>query len=489
MLKQQPPYLILVDKLPCPLAEGANRIIVTAQQFLTGDLPEAIRDQRFLKVVNLCSDLSYLRSGYYCSLLAEARGYKCLPSVSEMVHAKWKRVHKSSLPDLETLLGEVHNKQPIATEEPILFCFGRCEYPQLARFGRKLFDKFRLPIMQVHLSATKKGIRIKAVEPQTLKQLGARLPFFESCLSQYSGTFWTKKNEIPERYWLAILHDPTEPRPPSNQKALEKMVKIGKRKRFYVELITPQQFDDLLEYDALFIRATTGVNHYTFRFAQKAQAENIPCIDDTDSILRCCNKVYLHELLHSKRIPTPKTAIVNRFQNVGALPDGFSFPVVLKIPDGSFSTGVFKVKELAEYQDKLKELFKTSELVLVQEFLPSDYDWRITTFGGEILLACKYFMAKKHWQIYNHGAKRNRAGEHSFIPVEEIREAVAKTALKAAKLMGDGLYGVDMKEINGKPYVIEVNDNPNIDAGVEDELVGEALYEKLFDRFEQLILA
>lgn len=49
--------------------------------------------------------------------------------------------------------------------------------------------------------------------------------------------------------------------------------------------------------------------------------------------------------------------------------------------------------------------------------------------------------------------------------------------------MGDGLYGVDLKEINGKVYVIEVNDNPNIDSGVEDLVLGKELYRKLARSF------
>ena len=51
-----------------------------------------------------------------------------------------------------------------------------------------------------------------------------------------------------------------------------------------------------------------------------------------------------------------------------------------------------------------------------------------------------------------------------------------KTAIRAANLIGDGFYGVDIKEINNKIYVIEINDNPSIDAGVEDHVLKEELY-------------
>ena len=42
--------------------------------------------------------------------------------------------------------------------------------------------------------------------------------------------------------------------------------------------------------------------------------------------------------------------------------------------------------------------------------------------------------------------------------------------------MGDGLYGVDLKQDGDKIVVMEVNDNPSIDSGVEDAVLGDQLY-------------
>ena len=56
-------------------------------------------------------------------------------------------------------------------------------------------------------------------------------------------------------------------------------------------------------------------------------------------------------------------------------------------------------------------------------------------------------------------------------------------ALKAANLIGNGLYGVDMKADNNGVYVIEVNDNPNLDAGVEDDVIKDELYDRVIGEF------
>ena len=61
------------------------------------------------------------------------------------------------------------------------------------------------------------------------------------------------------------------------------------------------------------------------------------------------------------------------------------------------------------------------------------------------------------------------------------------TALKAANLIGDGLYGVDLKQVRKKVYVIEVNDNPNIDAGMEDKIIKDELYQTVMKSFVKRI--
>ena len=71
--------------------------------------------------------------------------------------------------------------------------------------------------------------------------------------------------------------------------------------------------------------------------------------------------------------------------------------------------------------------------------------------------------------------------------MHEVPDAVVKTALKSTRLIGDGLYGVDIKSHGDKHYVIEVNDNPNIDFGNEDKILGESLYQQIMNVFLQRI--
>ena len=56
---------------------------------------------------------------------------------------------------------------------------------------------------------------------------------------------------------------------------------------------------ELAEFDGLFIRETTSIDNYTYRFARRAWQEGMPVIDDPVSMIRCTNKVYLHELMEA----------------------------------------------------------------------------------------------------------------------------------------------------------------------------------------------
>ena len=61
--------------------------------------------------------------------------------------------------------------------------------------------------------------------------------------------------------------------------------------------------------------------------------------------------------------------------------------------------------------------------------------------------------------------------------------------VRAARLIGDGFYGVDVKEADGRFLVMEVNDNPNVDAGYEDAVLGDGLYLAVMDWFRERLEA
>jgi glutathione synthase/RimK-type ligase-like ATP-grasp enzyme len=156
----------------------------------------------------------------------------------------------------------------------------------------------------------------------------------------------------------------------------------------------------------------------------------------------------------------------------------------LKQPDGAFSKGVHKISSATEFKEVTSMMFKDSDLLIAQEYLPTPFDWRVGVLDGKPLYVCKYFMATEHWQIVNWNAQESsREGSVESISVDQAPAGLIRTALKATSLIGDSLYGVDMKEVDGKFYVIEINDNPNIDAGIEDKILKDKLYSSIMEVF------
>jgi glutathione synthase/RimK-type ligase-like ATP-grasp enzyme len=251
-----------------------------------------------------------------------------------------------------------------------------------------------------------------------------------------------------------------------------------------VERIGKTDLTRLAEYDALFqfvrsLRSTT----ITFKFAQTAESLDIPVIDDPDSIVRCSNKVYLHELFRRSGVPTPRTRTISRRTDHEAVEE-IGFPLIVKLPDGSFSQAVKKADDAAAFEAVTGEMFKRSPLLIVQEFTPTEFDWRITVLEGKVLFACRYFMAGRHWQIQqNYQSGYTRYGKVDAVPRDEAPREVVNLALEAAALIGIGLYGVDIKETPSGPVVIEVNDNPSIETGYEDQADKDRIYEDLIDAF------
>ena len=440
-----------------------------------------------LRVINLCRSQRYLSEGYYGSLLAEARGHRVIPSVRTLQDLSRKAIYSLDTEGIDRKVARVLSRnraglQPIALELTVFF--GQCAPKEMQEIAAQLFSLFPAPMFKVEFRLQGQW-QIHALKPFALNSLpeSQEAEFFTALDGYLKKPFRRPRGAKSHRYDMAILHNPDEQLAPSSPPTLNRFVRAGRALGVDVELIQARDFGRLAEFDALFIRETTRIDHYTYRFARKAEAEGMVVIDDPNSILRCTNKVYLAERLAAQKVPTPKTVILNR-DTILRAEELIGYPVVLKIPDGSFSRGVFKASSRQELESIAKKLLKESDLILAQEFVYTDYDWRIGVLNKRPIYASQYLMSRKHWQIVNHEAKGGpRHGGFRTVDISEAPTAVVRTAVRAANLIGDGLYGVDLKMTERGVMVIEVNDNPNLDAGVEDKIIGEALYRTLMEDF------
>jgi glutathione synthase/RimK-type ligase-like ATP-grasp enzyme len=461
-------WVILVDApKDFPNADTPHKVITTKDYLARPGLFRGARP----KIINLSRSFNYQSRGYYCSLLAEARGHRVIPSVETMVDLGSRQLYAQALPELDDALAKAiaaANEKQVPGR--LLVFFGTVEDRRFDRFGRLLFDWFRCPVLEVTIeNGDRPQIRRLAAVPVT-KLSRAELRFFHEALHSHTRREWrSKKDRAAPRYSFAVLFDPSEVMPPSDLPTLKHWSRIAEKQGVEVEPITRRDLARLAEFDALFIRETTSIDNHTYRFARRAVQEGMPVIDDPISMIRCTNKIYLHELMTGNGIAVPPTVIIGGHQDLARAADELGFPMVLKVPDSSFSRGVKKIDGPAELQALFKEWFEDTDLLLAQAFMPTSFDWRIGVLGGKPLFVCQYMMAKKHWQIVKHRVNgRPQEGAHKTVPLGEAPPAVVDIGLRAAQLIGNGLYGVDVKETENGIFVVEVNDNPNIDHGIED---------------------
>lgn len=447
--------------------------VIAARDYLTDRRYSEIKRAR---VFNLCRSYGYQTAGYYVSLLAVARGHTSMPSVrtmSELRHAAILRVVSDDLDELlQRALAPLKSKR-----FELSIYFGRNLTGRYDRLCQALFEHFPVPLLRAELAHEGGRWRLSALRLIAASDIPeSHRPFVIEQAQRYFSRSSRISRRQPARFKIAILVDPDAVDAPSDERALRRFIRAARKCDLAPMLIRRADLSRLAEFDALFIRETTAVNHYTYEAAARAEAQGLVVIDDPESIVRCSNKVYQAELFERHGIPSPKTLVVHK-GNASLVGSELGFPCVLKQPDSAFSAGVVKANDERDLADKLTELLDKSDLIVAQEYTPSAFDWRIGVLDGQALYACKYHMARGHWQIQKAtGETRRLYGRVETFPLDEAPPQVVETAVRAANLIGNGFYGVDVKELDGRALIMEVNDNPNVDADCEDKVLKDELY-------------
>ena len=274
---------------------------------------------------------------------------------------------------------------------------------------------------------------------------------------------------------------------PREARALDNFRRASAERGHSFDFMFREDMSGISKYDAMFIRATTDPLFTAYVVSRTAAELGLKVVDDPESIQICGNKIHLYDLFEKHDVARIPTVFVSKdelhhkrfievFRTLGK-------PVVVKAPYTSFSRYVEKVACETSFRDVAKRFLRKSDMLAVQAFMPTSFDWRVGVLNREVLYVCKYMMPKGRWK---HGAKLR--GKPTFVwgrtfslRRENAPAALKDLALKACNIIGSGLYGVDIKELaDGSYVVVEVNDNPSIYAGYEDSR-NKDLYGKIIE--------
>ena len=252
-----------------------------------------------------------------------------------------------------------------------------------------------------------------------------------------------------------------------------------------------RELKNIPKYDAVLIRALTDPLNSSFVAARMAELHGKPVIDDSRSIVICCDKIHMYRRLAAARVPVPRTVFCGRGdmdeRRATQLLEELGPRLVLKAPNSSFSQHVEAVRTPGEFTRVGERFLRRADRIVVQEFVESEFDWRVGVLGGEPIFACRYVIPQESFKILAIVDGKTRVCPVEAVPLAEAPPRIVAAAVAAAGAVGDGLYGVDIKQRGDEFYLIEVNDNPSIEAGYEDKILGDKLYARIMKSLVQRV--
>jgi len=267
----------------------------------------------------------------------------------------------------------------------------------------------------------------------------------------------------------------------SERSALLKFKSTAESMGHSFEFIYKDDIPKISDYNALFIRATTDPSSSAYIISRLAEQSGLKVIDDPHSIRTCSNKVILHDIFQRYNIPSPGSILFYGDyspENIDGIFKSLGYPVIIKTPYTRFSSHVEKARNETEFIEISKHLLRKAKVLVVQEYVQSDFDWRIGILRNEVIYLCKYCIPKGGWKVKSKINGRNVWGDTIAISRDSISPELKNISITLSQYVGNGLYGLDVKETKNGYKVIEINDNPSIYDGFED-VIDKDIYEKI----------
>lgn len=140
-------FYVVVEKLKDWQPYFPSPDVITFDDYLHR-VPESAKKR--VRVINLCRDYRYLKTGYYCSLLAEARNHHVLPSVATINNLKTKSLSSVQLEDTSKPLLNLTAGLP-GEIKVIKSWFGKTLDKSYAKLTQMVFEKFPSPLLEISL--------------------------------------------------------------------------------------------------------------------------------------------------------------------------------------------------------------------------------------------------------------------------------------------------------------------------------------------------
>lgn len=217
--------------------------------------------------------------------------------------------------------------------------------------------------------------------------------------------------------------------------------------------------EPIAQFDAVIPRLVTGRADYCVLLVRQLEQMGFFCINSAYSIAAARNKIHASQLLAKKGVNFPAT--LSAAKSSDALLDRVeSYPVVLKLLEGSQGNGVMLADSRIAAKSALQSFEALKAPVLAQKFINANgSDIRAFVVDGKVVAAMQRTGKSDDFRSNIH-----QGG--SGIEIKLTRKE-RTAAIKAAAALKMNVAGVDLLRVKGcDPLVIEVNSSPGLE-GIE----------------------
>ena len=232
--------------------------------------------------------------------------------------------------------------------------------------------------------------------------------------------------------------------------------------------IAPDGFDMhykgrvLTDYDAVLPRIGASITRYGTAVLRQFEMMNVYTPNGSDAILRARDKLRCHQLLAKQDIGLPTTVFGDNPDDTNDLLAMLGKPPhVIKLNEGTQGAGVILTERVASSRSVIEALRGLYATFLVQEFIAESNgsDVRCFVVGGRVVAAMRRKARAGEFRSNLH-----RGGTATKVT---LNAAETDTAIRAAKVMGLNVAGVDLLRSKRGPLVLEVNSSPGLE-GIEN---------------------
>jgi len=219
--------------------------------------------------------------------------------------------------------------------------------------------------------------------------------------------------------------------------------------------------DLLEEFDAVIPRIGASITFYGTAVLRQFEMMGTFPLNESVAVTRSRDKLRSLQLLSRRGIGLPVTGFANAADDIGDLIQMVGgAPLVVKLLEGTQGIGVVLCETKKAAESVLEAFMGLNVSIMVQEYIKEagGADIRCFVIGDKVVAAIK-----RQAQPGEFRSNLHRGGTASLI---KITPEERSTAVRAARIMGLSVAGVDLLRSNHGPLVMEVNSSPGLE-GIE----------------------